>query len=71
MFCGGEGAGNASGLLAFGTMAGFRTDLNALEIRSKYASPKELRTTSKRVSTKETNPLQEVRRQMTQRVTEL
>ena len=46
MFCGGEGAGNAGGLLAFGTMAGFRADLNALQIRSKCASPKELPTSS-------------------------
>jgi len=48
MFCGGEGAGNAGGLLAFGTMGGFRADLNALEIRSKRASPKELQTSSQK-----------------------
>jgi hypothetical protein len=48
MFCGGEGGGNAGGLLAFGTMAGFRADLNALEIRSKCASPKEPRTSSEK-----------------------
>ena len=48
MFCGGEGAGNAGGLLAFGTMAGFRADLKALQIRVNCASPKELQTSSQK-----------------------
>ena len=37
MFCGGTCAGNSGALLAFGTMAGFRADLDRLQIRPERA----------------------------------